>query len=191
MASSKRGKNPKAKKKSKKRAPDKKPESQTRAPIEAQIAAVGNPWPDGLPSQVVEDFWIMVHAEEPLRKPPGPPSRLPKEGMRRLAPGGKWLLFVDRINIDEVWAKIVPAVKQGRLGHRAKVATARPNPNARRANTHVICIYTDDAEDRADVLRVREELRRLGFATPISYKPDAMTLEGKYEGSGRIATYYE
>jgi hypothetical protein len=98
---------------------------------------------------------------------------------------------VDRDNIDEVWDKIASAVKAGLLGHVAKVATARPNPLARKPNKHVVCVYTDDAEDREDILRVREELRRMGFTAKISYKPDATTLEGRYEGSGRIATYYE
>jgi hypothetical protein len=133
----------------------------------------------------------MVHAEEPVQKLSSTSAQAPRVGTRRLAPGGKWLLFVDRVNVDEVWAKIVPMVKQGRLGHLAKVATARPNPNGRKPNKHVICVYTDDAEDREDVLRVREELRQLGFIAPISYKPDVTTMEGKYEGSGRIATYYQ
>ena len=154
------------------------------------LPEVGNPWPDGLPSQVVDNFWIKVHAEEPVQRI-STPKDIPREGLRRIAPGGKWLLFVDRKDVDEVWAKIVPAVKGGRLGHLAKVATACPNSLARKANKHGICVYTADAEDRQDVLRVREELRRLGFVARISYKPDAATLEGKYEGSGRIATYYE
>jgi len=106
-----------------------------------------------------------------------------------MAPGGKWLLFVDRADVDRTWSMLVPIVKRGLLGPLAKVATARPNPHARDPNKHVICVYTSDAENRADVFRVREVLRQLGFTSPISYKTDAMTLQGKYEGSGRIAKY--
>jgi hypothetical protein len=85
----------------------------------------------------------------------------------------------------------VVAVKEGRLGPQAKVATARPNSLAKKAGKHVICVHTQDADDREDVLRVREELRRLGFTAKISYKTDAATLEGMYNGSGRVAKYYE
>lgn len=154
------------------------------------VRDVGNPWPEGRPSRVVGAYYIHVHTEHPQHFSADPASTS-MQGVTRLAFGGKWLLFVDRANIDEVWDKIVPAVKEGRLGPEAKVSTAESNPLTKRPSKHVVCIYTLDAEDREDVFRVREELRRLGFIAPINYKPDAATLQGRYEGSGRVATYRE
>jgi hypothetical protein len=104
---------------------------------------------------------------------------------------GKWLLFVKRKDVDEVWEKIVAAVKRGRLGSHAKVSTSLPNEFALRPGKHVICVYTPDANDREDVMRVRAELRALGFAARIPYKTDQATMEGRYEGSGRVAKYFE
>lgn len=169
--------------------PAKKSARRQPTPPSAQPATVGNPWPDGLPSAVVESFWISVHTESPIDMPLAPLTLQPEDPIRRIAPGGKWLLFVDRADVDRVWSLLVPIVKKGLLGPFAKVATARPNPLARDPNKHVICVYTSDAENRADVFRVRDVLRQLGFTSPISYKTDAMTLQGKYEGSGRIAKY--
>ena len=57
----------------------------------------------------------------------------------------------------------------------------------------MICVYTYDADDREDVLRVRQALRDLGFDRPIPYKTDRATLEGRYQVKGhqRISLYYE
>jgi hypothetical protein len=109
------------------------------------------------------------------------------------ARGGKWLLFVARKDVDEVWAKVLLALREGRLGDFAKVSTARPNPHAADPDKHVVCVYTYDSEDREDVVRIRAALRELGFIKPIAYKTDAATHAGRYEvrGHGRIAKYYE
>ena len=73
------------------------------------------------------------------------------------------------------------------------MSTARPNPNSGGPRKHVICVYTYDSEDKEDVMRVRASLRELGFVTPIAYKTDEATLEGRYEVKGhrRISKYYE
>ena len=128
------------------------------------------------PSRATDTFWI--DAEDP----PAPPAT------RR---SGKWLLFMPRDQIDEAWATVARAVVEGRLGGRAKVSTARPNPNASRRDRHVICVYTRDSKDEADVMRVREELRRLGFIATIPYKTDEATLAGRYavRGDRRISKY--
>lgn len=105
---------------------------------------------------------------------------------------GKWLLFVKREVVDEVWARILTAVEAGLLGSQAKVSTARPNPNASNPTTHVICVYTENANDEADVMRVREQLRNLGFTGKIAYKTDLATHQGLYKNCGntRISKYY-
>lgn len=71
---------------------------------------------DARPSEITDVYWIYVKRKK--GKYPQP---------RR---SGKWLVFVDIKNVDEVWAKIKKATEGGRLGARAKVATAKPNPNA-------------------------------------------------------------
>lgn len=106
---------------------------------------------------------------------------------------GKWLLFVPAAKIDDAWAAIKQTTQEGRLGGSAKVATARPNPNATNPNVRVICVYTYDADDEEDVTRVREELRRLGYTRKIPYKTDDATLAGRYQARGdtRISLRYE
>ena len=106
---------------------------------------------------------------------------------------GKWLVFVDVNNIDEVWQQIKNATENGKLGGSAKVATAKQNPNATNLDTKVICVYTYDWTDEQDVRRVREELRTLGILKKIPYKTDEDTIIGKYsvKGNKRISKYYE
>ena len=103
------------------------------------------------PSEVTDAFWLCAQ---------GPPGRPNVVGQ-----GGKWLVFVSHKYVDTVWAQIKQSTEAGRLGPAAKVATARPNSNARDPRSRVICVYTYDWKDEADVKRVREELRRLGITS--------------------------
>ncbi len=106
---------------------------------------------------------------------------------------GKWLIFVPTESVDEVWEKIKLAVERGELGESAKVSTARPNPNAADTSKHVICVYTYDSDDAADVRRIRAVLRGLGVRHRIPYKTDSATERGEYRKAGhkRISKYYE
>src|SRR6266436_1611917 len=88
---------------------------------------------------------------------------------------GKWLIFVSLSQVDEVWAKIKRATEEGRLGSAAKVATARPNPNATNPDTKVICVHTYDWMDEADVKRIRQALKQMGVTSKIPYKADVDT----------------
>ncbi len=138
------------------------------------------------PSRETETPWLDVHSEEFLQAlANGRVSEMPRSG--------KWLLFVKRDDVDEVWAKIAAATRGGRLGHAAKVSTAWENPLSTNRGKHVICVYTRDHEDVEDVRRVRAALRELGFVHPIAYKTDDATLEGRYQvkGDKRIAKYWE
>jgi len=56
----------------------------------------------------------------------------------------------------------------------------------------VICVYTYDWTNEADVMRVRKALRDLGFTRKLPYKSDADTYAGKYRATGhtRISKYY-
>jgi hypothetical protein len=107
--------------------------------------------------------------------------------------GGKWLIFVPTDAVDRVWHAIKQAIEQGKLGSSAKVSTAKPNPNSTDSSRHVICVYTYDALDEADVRQIRSSLRDLGITSKIPYKTDDATIRGKYRKSGdkRICLYYE
>jgi len=136
---------------------------------------------DRRPSQVLDSYWI--HAER--RDLNSYPDHIDR--------GGKGMLFIKSSEIDEWWAKIRTATEDGLLGSSAKVATAKPNPNAASLDARVICVYTYDVEDREDCTRVREALRSLGVIWKIPYKTDEDTYAGKYarRGDRRISKRYE
>ena len=138
------------------------------------------PYSDANPSEVTDVYWIYAKREK---------SKYPKSTER----SGKWLIFVNIREIDEVWAKIKKTTEEGKLGYSAKVATAKKNPNATNPDTKVVIVYTYDWTDEKDVKRVREELRKLGITNKIPYKADEDTLSGKYRvrGDTRISKYYE
>ncbi len=95
--------------------------------------------------------------------------------------------------VDTVWGKIKKATERGKLGFASKVSTAKSNPNAKNPDSKVICVYTYDWTDEADVRRIRHELRKIGIIRKIPYKSDEDTMEGKYakRGDRRISKYYE
>lgn len=119
------------------------------------------------PSTYDDDFWLSAHA----------PDRDSVD-----APG-KWLVFVYTADVDRYWTLISQAVEQGSLGPSAKVATAKPNPNATNPRARLICVYTADWHDRDDVRRVLRALRDIGVSWRLSYKTDDATTDGSY-GSG-------
>ncbi len=93
---------------------------------------------------------------------------------------GKWLVFVSRESVDEVWAKVARATVEDQLGYLSKVSTAKPKSSGRVLSSSVICVYTCDWTDEPDVLRVRQALRELGITGIISYKSDDDTRDGVY-----------
>ena len=133
----------------------------------------------GTPSTEKRVYWIYAFRKK---------GRYPRSTAR----SGKWLIFVYKKNVDVVWEKIRRATEEGNLGNRAKVATSKPNPHRKRG-LRVICVYTHDWKDVADVKRMRAELRKLGIIQPIPYKADQDSLHDKYSGEGRkrISKYYE
>lgn len=132
------------------------------------------------PSEVTDSYWLLA-ARKAIAYPAATEN------------SGKWLIFAPISQVDEVWAKIKFATEEGKLGSSAKVATARPNPNATNPNNRVICVYTYDWTDQDDVRRIRQELRQLGIIWKIPYKADDDTYAGKYvvRGDKRISKYYE
>jgi hypothetical protein len=132
-----------------------------------------------LPSQITNVYWL--YAERKVGNYPAATENC-----------GKWLLFSPIAEIDAAWKVIKTATENGVLGSSSKVATAKPNPNATDNDTKVICVYTYDCFDMEDVMRIREELRNLGFRSKIPYKTDKATISQQYQknGSTRISLYY-
>ena len=148
--------------------------------IKSKQRELSSPYSALKPSEVSDVYWIYANRKE---------GKYPKATER----SGKWLVFVNNKDVDEVWAKIKKATEEGKLGDSAKVATAKPNPNATNQDTKVICVYTYDWADEKDIRRVREELRKLGITNKMPYKSDKDTLSGKYRITGhtKISKYYE
>jgi hypothetical protein len=89
---------------------------------------------------------------------------------------GKWLLFPDRENVDEIWEKVKILIAANRLGNIAKVSKGETG------NEHVLCVYTQNFEDVQDVFRVLVTLRRNRLQnTFMNYKTDEATLQGVYK----------
>ncbi|KAF2671038.1 DUF1917-domain-containing protein [Microthyrium microscopicum] len=89
---------------------------------------------------------------------------------------GKWLLFVTTDYVNTVWRTVVKATIEDRLGNGAKIAAQDKATGGPR----VICIYTNDFNDREDIRRVVKELRELKCLhkdekQSIWYKCDAYT----------------
>ena len=89
---------------------------------------------------------------------------------------GKWLAFIPISYADSVWKHIDLATKQDKLGYYSKISTPLVLEK-RKKIVCVLCIYTYDCHDAQDVLRVREELRNLGFTRKIPYKCKEMYCE--------------
>lgn len=134
------------------------------------------------PSDVTDRFWL--ETERKRGNYPEPTER-----------SGKWLIYVAPRNVDAVWRKIRDAVEAGKLGGRAKVSTALRDGlgMGKSSGARVICVYTYDWTDEADVRRVRRTLRRLSIVGRIPYKADEDTLAGKYKASGdrNLSRYVE
>lgn len=133
-----------------------------------------------LPSTQTEKFWLTKRRTI---------EGYPEPGER----AGKWLIFVERAKVDVWWIDISNAVELGKLGHVAQVSTARPNRLSRDPSMHVICVFTYDHSDAADVRRVRNVLREMGVTWKIAYKTNAATRAGKYRvhEDTQVSTYWE
>lgn len=87
---------------------------------------------------------------------------------------GKWMLFPSSEDYPRFWRLVAEATAEGKLGVTSKAATYATNDPL-----NLICVYTYDFTDDADVRRVLGELVDLGVCTkggkPIYYKCDAYT----------------
>jgi len=130
-----------------------------------------------IPSKTTQMYWIIEDA----------PGTNPHDTEDEKA--GKWLIFQPLAEIDASWQKIRDATRSGTLGISAKVSTAKENPDSR-DDRKVIYVFTPDWSDEEDVMRVRNELRNLGFLDRIGYKRNLETYAGQYSAKGKKVTFY-
>lgn len=83
------------------------------------------------------------------------------------------MLFCPATEVNEVWEIVAKATANNELGIAAKVAPRSPLEDPRK--DRLLCVYTADFSDTADVGRVLQKLRELKLvearARPIYYKP--------------------
>lgn len=93
---------------------------------------------------------------------------------------GKWMLFPHPDYVNSFWSLVATATANDELGIAAKVAADEGDPDKAR----LICVYTENFEDKADVKRVLERLLAMGLCNrngamaegrTIYYKVDAYT----------------
>lgn len=90
---------------------------------------------------------------------------------------GKWLLFFNLDQIDNMWKIIKNNVENGNLGPCAKVSTMKNNPN----KIKVICVYSNNYKNTQDVTRIGLKLiELLNLSVTIHYKTDLQTQNGIY-----------
>jgi hypothetical protein len=99
---------------------------------------------------------------------------------------GKWMLFPHCGQAVAVWRIVAQAGQDGQIW------LAKISPRATRGS-HLICVYTPDFTDRADVETVVQRLDNLGLVErAVYYKPDIFTYAGIYNrtrSSNRASVY--
>ncbi|GJC77763.1 UPF0696 protein C11orf68 [Colletotrichum liriopes] len=89
------------------------------------------------------------------------------------------MLFCQPKDVDEVWRVVARATANNELGIAAKVAPWNPHNDPTGRKDRIVCVYTADFSDKADVTRILQKLRGLRLVEtmgrPIYYKPGAYT----------------
>lgn len=106
------------------------------------------------PSRMTGVYWL--EAKAPLGSPP-PTAR-----------AGEWRIPTTTAAMDALWARIRAATEAGELGYKSKISTT-PAHGQMADDARMIVVRTVDADDGADVQRVRAALRELGIAEEIAY----------------------
>ncbi|EFY89337.1 DNA polymerase II large subunit-like protein [Metarhizium acridum CQMa 102] len=93
---------------------------------------------------------------------------------------GKWMLFCSPSEVNEIWGLVAKATARNELGIAAKVNPRSQFDDVRK--DRVICIYTADFQDKSDVGRVLQQLKKLKLVGPglptMYYKPGESTWRG-------------
>ena len=110
---------------------------------------------EAVPSQVAAVYWIEAKREG--------------AGMEPTSRAGRWVISTNVSEVDRLWALVKEATRSGRLGYKSKVSTAARDMGKDR-DDRVIYVVTYDADDTADVERVRLALLDLGISENLHYE---------------------
>lgn len=86
------------------------------------------------------------------------------------AKAGEWRVSLLAATADEAWEQVKALTLAGKLGYKSKVST-RPAAGQADPDQRLLCVRTYDADDRADVERVKSALLAIGF-TGLEYVAD-------------------
>lgn len=98
---------------------------------------------EAMPSKMTPRYWIEAKRQT--------------DGAAPTTRAGHWLIHTTLAEVDAQWAAIRAATEAGTLGYKSKVT------GGLRDEDRVVHVMTYDADDTADVERVRLALERLGF----------------------------
>jgi Domain of unknown function (DUF1917) len=110
------------------------------------------------PSQVTAVYWIEAK--------PRPDLAIALPTVRL----GYWLVETDLAQVDDLWARIKQATEDGALGYKSKVSTS---PHKGKADQRAIHVCTIDADNAADVQRVRTVLMNINIQPARFIRGDA------------------
>ena len=88
---------------------------------------------------------------------------------------GKWNCFVDRADVNELWAQALEFLYEGRFEERIQVSPADAV-----SSTHCIAIHTADYTDMKKQEQIIRAARKLGIHDTMVLKPLAATALGLY-----------
>lgn len=116
------------------------------------------------PSQVTSHYWL--YANNPKDKRVIDPNLT-----------GKFMLFIDKNELDEKWKVVKKATEDGFFSYNSKCSTAKENPNAIDTNKGLICIYTASIYDMEEIKRVERAIRKIiNHDDTLYYKSDIQTM---------------
>lgn len=87
------------------------------------------------------------------------------------ARAGQWIIATSLAEIDALWMTIKTATEFGKLGYKSKAGTLSRQGGTDQVD-RVILVKTVDADDVADVARVRAMLIELGVRGELRYERD-------------------
>ena len=115
-----------------------------------------------VPSRTLHEPWIFLAT--------------PRQEFESTDLSGKWCIFRNADAIDSAWIQVVALVASGAL-LAAKVST-RMSVAVGVYDRHVICVYTRDWRNVAEVQQARQVLHSAGFSERLGYKRDSDTIAG-------------
>lgn len=110
---------------------------------------------EAIPSQMSGVYWIEAKRE-------ASPTLTTRTG--------EWRIETNLDEVDKLWTDIKAATESGTLGYKSKVSSY-PAQGQHQYKQRLICVRTYDADDRADVERIRQALEAMGIKA-MSYVRD-------------------